>query len=56
MITQAISQVQLGTTGPVVGAPGQGCMGMSECYGETDPDSARRTLKASGRHLTSLVY
>ena len=37
--------VELGTGGPVVGPQGLGCMGMSEFYGPTDEDEARRTLE-----------
>jgi aryl-alcohol dehydrogenase-like predicted oxidoreductase len=39
-----LRQVQLGA-GPVVGAQGLGCMAMSEFYGPTDQDEARRTLE-----------
>ena len=35
----------LGTGGPVVGAQGLGCMGMSEFYGETDTTEALATLE-----------
>ena len=35
----------LGVNGPVVGPQGLGCMGMSEFYGPTDAEEARRTLE-----------
>ncbi len=38
-------QVQLGQTGPLIGAQGLGCMGMSEFYGETDEAESRATLE-----------
>jgi len=37
--------VQLGQEGPLTGAQGLGCMGMSEFYGETDETESRRTLE-----------
>ena len=37
--------VQLGQDGPLTGAQGLGCMGMSEFYGETDKAESRRTLE-----------
>lgn len=37
--------VQLGQEGPLTGAQGLGCMGMSEFYGETDKAESRRTLE-----------
>ncbi|WP_149183431.1 aldo/keto reductase [Streptomyces sp. TRM49041] len=42
-----ISQVRLGTTGPMVGVQGLGAMGMSEFYGDTDEAAARDTLDAA---------
>ncbi|MFI6155911.1 aldo/keto reductase [Kitasatospora sp. NPDC051170] len=39
--------VRLGTDGPLVGAQGLGCMGMSEFYGPTDTDEALATLGAA---------
>ncbi|MCU4179884.1 aldo/keto reductase [Bosea sp. BH3] len=39
-----LPQVQLGRGGPLIGAQGLGCMGMSEFYGETDEVEARATL------------
>ncbi|MFC7378863.1 aldo/keto reductase [Brevundimonas sp. GCM10030266] len=42
--TFPISQVRLGKDGPLVGAQGLGCMGMSEFYGQTDDAEARATL------------
>ncbi len=38
-------QVQLGQSGPMIGAQGLGCMGMSEFYGETDETESRATLE-----------
>ncbi|MBO0145392.1 aldo/keto reductase [Agrobacterium sp. Ap1] len=38
-------KVQLGQSGPMIGAQGLGCMGMSEFYGETDETESRATLK-----------
>ncbi len=37
-------QVQLGRDGPMIGAQGLGCMGMSEFYGETDTAESLLTL------------
>ncbi|SFJ03145.1 Predicted oxidoreductase [Phyllobacterium sp. CL33Tsu] len=41
----AMPQVQLGREGPMIGAQGLGCMGMSEFYGETDETESRATLE-----------
>lgn len=41
----AMPQVQLGPEGPMIGAQGLGCMGMSEFYGETDETESRATLE-----------
>jgi aryl-alcohol dehydrogenase-like predicted oxidoreductase len=43
--TTAIRQVQLGQDGPMIGAQGLGCMGMSEFYGETNEAETRATLE-----------
>jgi aryl-alcohol dehydrogenase-like predicted oxidoreductase len=43
--TSAIPQVQLGQGGPMIGAQGLGCMGMSEFYGETNDAETRATLE-----------
>jgi aryl-alcohol dehydrogenase-like predicted oxidoreductase len=47
MSNSKITQVRLGTGGPLVGVQGLGCMGMSEFYGETDLAAARDTLEAA---------
>ncbi len=41
----AMPQVQLGQNGPMIGAQGLGCMGMSEFYGETNETESRATLE-----------
>lgn len=41
----SMRQVQLGQTGPLIGAQGLGCMGMSEFYGETDEAESRAALE-----------
>ncbi|MFI6283270.1 aldo/keto reductase [Streptomyces sp. NPDC051018] len=46
-MTTRIAEVRLGAEGPLVGAQGLGCMGMSEFYGETDDPAARETLEAA---------
>ncbi|QRM55334.1 aldo/keto reductase [Sinorhizobium sp. BG8] len=38
-------QVRLGRDGPMIGAQGLGCMGMSEFYGATDEVESRATLE-----------
>lgn len=40
-----LPQLRLGTDGPLIGAQGLGCMGMSEYYGATDKAQARATLE-----------
>ncbi len=40
----SMPQVQLGQDGPMIGAQGLGCMGMSEFYGETDKAESLLTL------------
>lgn len=40
-----LSRVQLGSNGPMIGAQGLGCMGMSEFYGATDEAESRATLE-----------
>ncbi|KGF71313.1 aldo/keto reductase [Hoeflea sp. BAL378] len=42
---KSLPQVQLGQDGPMIGAQGLGCMGMSEFYGETDQAESRLTLE-----------
>lgn len=41
----AMPQVRLGQDGPIIGAQGLGCMGMSEFYGKTDEVETRATLE-----------
>jgi len=41
----AIPHVQLGQDGPLIGAQGLGCMGMSEFYGAIDEAESRATLE-----------
>jgi aryl-alcohol dehydrogenase-like predicted oxidoreductase len=38
-------QIRLGRDGPLIGAQGLGCMGMSEFYGQTDEAASRATLE-----------
>ncbi len=41
----SMHQVKLGSDGPMIGAQGLGCMGMSEFYGESDEIECRLTLE-----------
>ena len=45
MTTGKTATVRLGAQGPLVGAQGLGCMGISEFYGETDESAARATRR-----------
>ncbi|MDH6110402.1 aryl-alcohol dehydrogenase-like predicted oxidoreductase [Kitasatospora sp. MAP12-15] len=45
--TGKLPTVRLGAQGPLVGAQGLGCMGMSEFYGPTDTSEALATLEAA---------
>src|ERR1044072_1014518 len=47
MPTPKTPTVRLGSQGPLVGAQGLGCMGISEFYGDTDEGAARETLEAA---------
>ncbi len=47
MTTGKTATVRLGAQGPLVGAQGLGCMGISEFYGETDESAARATLETA---------
>jgi aryl-alcohol dehydrogenase-like predicted oxidoreductase len=47
MTTEKTATVRLGERGPVVGAQGLGCMGISEFYGDTDEKAARETLETA---------
>lgn len=40
-----LPKIQLGRDGPMIGAQGLGCMGMSEFYGATDEAESRATLE-----------
>lgn len=42
--TTQLPGIPLGSGGPIVGAQGLGCMGMSEFYGDADPLESRATL------------
>ncbi|MFB7876414.1 aldo/keto reductase [Nocardia sp. NPDC056064] len=42
--TATLPTITLGTDGPLVGAQGLGCMGISEFYGDTDAAESRATL------------
>lgn len=43
----SMPQVRLGQDGPMIGAQGLGCMGMSEFYGATDEAESRSTLETA---------
>ncbi|WP_181708186.1 aldo/keto reductase [Chthonobacter rhizosphaerae] len=43
----SMHQVQLGQVGPMIGAQGLGCMGMSEFYGATDEAESRLPLESA---------
>ncbi|WP_424213925.1 aldo/keto reductase [Streptomyces sp. BI20] len=53
-MTDIIERVELGKGGPLVGAQGLGCMGISEFYGDTDEAAARDTLDAALEHGVTL--
>ncbi len=46
-LPSTLPTVRLGSGGPLVGAQGLGCMGMSEFYGPTDTAEALATLEAA---------
>lgn len=48
MATSHLQTRQLGATGPLVGALGLGCMGMSGIYGPADEDESVATIRARG--------
>jgi aryl-alcohol dehydrogenase-like predicted oxidoreductase len=47
MTTAHLKTRQLGTAGPIVGALGLGCMGMSGVYGPADDDESVATIRAA---------
>jgi aryl-alcohol dehydrogenase-like predicted oxidoreductase len=47
MTDSILAKERLGAGGPLVGAQGLGCMGMSEFYGDTDEAAARETLETA---------
>jgi aryl-alcohol dehydrogenase-like predicted oxidoreductase len=55
MTTPHLKARQLGTTGPVVGALGLGCMGMSGVYGPADDDESVATIRAAVEAGVTLV-
>jgi aryl-alcohol dehydrogenase-like predicted oxidoreductase len=55
MTTPHFKMRHLGTTGPVVGALGLGCMGMSGVYGPVDEDESVATVREAVEAGVSLV-
>lgn len=55
MTTSRLQTRHLGDTGPIVGALGLGCMGMSGAYGPSDEDESVATIRAAVQAGMTLI-